>query len=115
MKYFLITIVSFVTTTPVFVFAFEKNIKGFASHIVGIISSALIPFLITLALAWFIYGLASFIRAAENSDEREKGKKRMLWGILALFFMIAFIGISSIFTNTLFNQNPILPQLYTNN
>jgi uncharacterized membrane protein YidH (DUF202 family) len=99
---------------PNLALAFEKNIKGIAQYVGDIISTALIPFLITLALAWFIWGVVSFIRAAENSDEREKGKKRMLWGIIALFAMISFIGISAIFTTTFFNENPILPQLYTN-
>lgn len=99
---------------PTITFAFQRSIKGFAAYFVEIISDFLIPFLVTLALTWFIWGVVSFIRAAENPEERKRGKQKIIWGIIALFFMIAFIGISSVFTTTLFNKGPILPQLYTN-
>lgn len=115
MKKITTTIALFFTVSPLVTFAFERNVRGISDYIVDLISTALIPFLIALALTWFIWGVVSFIRAAENSEERKKGKKKIMWGIIALFFMIAFIGISSVFTNTFFNKNPILPQLYTNN
>lgn len=114
MKYRLLIITLPLASFPFRSFAFERNIKGVSGYIVDIISSALIPFLVTLALAWFIWGVVTYIRASDNQEERKKGRQRIVWGIIALFFMIAFIGISAIFTNTLFNQNPILPQLYTN-
>ncbi len=109
---FLLTMLSLVL--PYQTFAFERSVRGFVVYVIEILSRFLMPLLFTVALAWFIWGIVEFIRSAENSEERKKGKQRMVWGILALFFMVALIGITSIFTQSLFRVDPFLPQLHTN-
>lgn len=106
----------FITATvlPRGVFAFERSVRGIASWFLNLVFGPLMPLLFAAALLWFIWGLTEFIRAADNSEERLRGKRRMLWGILALFFMVTFLGITTIFTQTLFNDRPFLPQLHTN-
>lgn len=101
---------------PLFAFAqpYEKSIKGIIGYILEILGELLIPLMIAFALFMFIWGVADFIRNAENSEERRKGKQRMVWGILALFFMIAFLGLTSILTRTFFNESPLLPLFYEN-
>lgn len=94
--------------------AFERSVLGISRWIRDLVFGPLMPLLFAAALLWFIWGIAEFIRSADNSDGRERGKRRMLWGILALFFMITFLGITTIFTQTLFNDRPFLPQLHTN-
>lgn len=91
-----------------------STLRGIADYVVRLITVLVIPLLITVALAWFIWGVAEFIRAADNAEERKKGKNKMVWGIVALFFMIAFLGVTAIFTNSLFGGNPGLPILPTN-
>lgn len=52
----------------------------------------LIPIIFALALIFFFYGLADFIRTASEKT-KEEGKNRMKWGIIALFVMISIWGI----------------------
>lgn len=53
----------------------------------------LIPIVIALALLYFFWGLAKFIRSAGSEDAREEGKQIMFWGIIAFFVIITIWGI----------------------
>lgn len=103
------------TTTPFVVFAFERTAKGIADWLIKLIFGPLMPLLFSAALALFIWGVVEFIRSADNSEARKRGKKRILWGIIALFLMVTFLAITNIFTRTLFEDRAFLPQLHTNN
>ena len=53
----------------------------------------LIPIAVTLALLFFIWGLAQFILASGDEEKRSEGKRKMGWGIVALFVIISIWGI----------------------
>ncbi len=110
-------ILSLVLYTPSLVFAQAiasgRTIKGIAHKITTFLSTAVMPMLFTIALTWFIWGVVDFIKNAENSEERKKGKQRMLWGIIALFVMVTFLGLTTVLTTSVFGNDPFLPQLYT--
>ena len=93
-------------------FALGSNIREISRNIAAFLGKPLMTLLFTAALAMFLWGVVDFIRNAENSEAREKGKQRMLWGIIALFVMVAFLGLTGVITGTLFGKNPLLPQLY---
>lgn len=94
------------------VFGFAATFKDAVASVVNV-SGLLIPLLFSFALAWFIWGIVDFIRAADNPEQRKKGKQRILWGILAITVMVGYLGFTSIFTQTFFNQGTsILPQLF---
>jgi len=59
----------------------------------GSLIEQLIPIVISLGLLFFIWGLAQFIIASGNEDAKEVGKRRMVWGILALFAIVSVWGI----------------------
>lgn len=63
----------------------------------------LIPLVVALALLYFFWGLAKFIRSAGNEDARDEGKQIMLWGIVALFVIVSVWGIVQ------FLQRELLP------
>ncbi len=109
MKKFIITTISMF---PLFSFAASGNIKSIADSVTKFLTSLVMPMLFSIALAWFIWGVADFIRGAENSEERKRGKQRMLWGIIALVVMVTFLSLTSVVTTSLFNKGPILPQLF---
>lgn len=48
---------------------------------------------VTLALLLFFWGAALFIFSAGDDTKRTEGKKRMIWGIIALFVIFAIWGI----------------------
>ena len=74
--------------------------------------SAVVPIVITLALIYFIYGVATYITA---DDEEKKAKSRdvMVYGAIALFFIVSVWGIVVLlqqFTGTgAVNQPPSVP------
>lgn len=70
------------------------------------------------ALTVFMYGLVIFIKDAGIPAEVEKGKKFMLWGLVALFVMVSVWGIVRLF-QSLTGINPtqtqvVIPTVCTN-
>jgi len=92
---------SFFTTSllllsPIFLFAAKApNFNYFESTIesVGNLVTQLIPLVIALGLLFFIWGLVQFIMSGGDDDAKTKAKSHMVWGIIALFVMIAVWGI----------------------
>ena len=77
-----------------------SRLSIFIGNIVTYIIQPIMTLLFALALAYFVWGLAQFILNADSSDERTKGKEKIIWGIIGLFIMTAVIGILSVVTNT---------------
>lgn len=116
MKKFLFSKVAVVglSLIPLITFAAAGTLKSFVEAVVGVIGDALVPLLFSGALALFIWGIFMFIQNADSPDKREKGKQRMLWGIIALFVMVAYVGLTGVLTRSFFGGEPALPQLFKN-
>lgn len=75
---------------------------GFA----GIVDKAIAlanPFagiIISLAVLYFLWGLAQFILAAGNEEKVKEARATMTWGIIALFVMVALWGLAYLVVNT---------------
>jgi hypothetical protein len=52
-----------------------------------------IPLVASLALLAFFWGLFKFIAKADDSASHEEGRNLMIWGIVALFVMVAVWGL----------------------
>lgn len=52
----------------------------------------IIPIVFGLAIVFFFWGLAQFIRSVSDKTIAE-GKNKMIWGIIALFVMVSITGI----------------------
>lgn len=82
--------------TPVVSFAALDGIKGLLREARAILN-LLIPILMALAIVYFFWGIAQFILNDAGSDKtREEGKKKIIWGIIALFVMMSIMGIISL-------------------
>jgi hypothetical protein len=109
------------TFSPLFTFAevncnvSKDSLSGMLSWIGCILSKQIIPMLVTLGVAGFIYGIIKFNLNPNNEKEKEKGKEFMYKGLIALFIMVSFWGIINIFINSLdLNNNaPNAPTLPT--
>src|SRR5574344_845303 len=88
----------------------EANFGEIAGYLTCIISESIMPLLISLAVLGFVWGIIQYFLNPENEKEREKGKKFMLWGLIALFVIVSFWGIVEILTTTFGVKNTI-PQL----
>lgn len=75
---------------PLTSFAALGNISGLVTDI-GVIINKIIPVLFALALLGFFYGLVMYIFGAE--DNKDKAKKTMIWGVVALFVMSSVWGL----------------------
>jgi len=64
----------------------------------------MIPIIFALALIFFFYGLAQFIRSVSDKTIQE-GKNKMIWGIISLFVMISIWGIINFIQDSLDIRN----------
>jgi len=87
---------------PFFVYA--NPTTNLIAKIGGWIDS-LIPLAVSVALLYFIWGIALFIRNAGDSTAREEGKQHMMWGIVGLFVIISVWGLVLFLNATLDIQN----------
>lgn len=66
------------------------NLIGAVARLVG----ALIPILITVALAVFFWGLVMYLwKGKGESKHLEDNKRLMIWGLVTLFVMVSVWGI----------------------
>lgn len=69
---------------------------GYVNNAVGSIGalvSQLIPVVIAIGLLFFIWGLVQFILASGDEAAKDVGKRRMIWGVIALFVIVSVWGI----------------------
>ncbi len=86
---------AFAAALPVFVTAQQVTLQS----IIVSFTAALAPIvgvLVAIALVVFLWGLVLFIARSDEDAAREDGKKRMLWGVVALFVIVAVWGIVSL-------------------
>ncbi|OGZ06954.1 MAG: hypothetical protein A2942_01315 [Candidatus Lloydbacteria bacterium RIFCSPLOWO2_01_FULL_50_20] len=57
------------------------------------ILNPIIAIMFSLALAYFIYGVAAYLWNPENEEARTTGKRGMLWGVIGMFIMVSVFGI----------------------
>ncbi len=73
------------------------DITSLITFLSDILSNAILPLLITLAVIGFVFGIIKYLVAGDNEEKRKKGKEFMTWGLVSLFVMVSFWGIISIF------------------
>jgi len=69
-----------------------SNVSTLLNSIGRLINAAL-PIVLGLALLGFFWGLALFIFNANNEEKQKEGKSIMIYGVVALFVMVAVWGL----------------------
>ena len=59
-----------------------------------------IYFIFALALLYFVYGVALFIKGADDEEARTTGQRHMLWSVIGLAIMVSVYAILGIITGT---------------
>ncbi|MBP6857779.1 MAG: hypothetical protein KBC11_01100 [Candidatus Pacebacteria bacterium] len=80
--------------------AYAKSFDAIVFDINRTILNPLIQFAFIVAFVIFIWGVAEYIRNANNPEARKKGQDHMLWGIIGLVIMVGVYGIINILVNT---------------
>jgi hypothetical protein len=89
-----------------------ENLTTLINFFTCTIMNAVIPLLIALSVAGFVYGIMKFFLNPDNEEKRKAGKGFMLWGLITLFVIVTLWGVVAIFSSTFLNgAAPILPQL----
>jgi hypothetical protein len=74
----------------------------------------ILPILFTLSFIAFFWGLSKFILNSSSSAEVEKGRKYMIWGIIALFVLISVRTIIVLIANDLgIGNSSVIPFIPT--
>jgi len=97
-----------VAMLPAFLFAQDFNSVDGALDTVTDFVNRLIPFVIGLAVLFFIWGLIKYITAGGDETSRKEAINTIIWGIVVLFVMVSVWGLVNILVNTfgLENQAP---------
>jgi len=88
----------------------NPNLGNLFSYATCFIYSSVIPLIIALALAMFIWGVVQFVINDQEEAKKEKGKQFMIWGIIGLVVMFGVWGIVKIVGATFGIEN-VIPQL----
>ena len=79
-------------------------------YVVCIINKSVIPLIITLALAMFIWGVVQYVINSDEEAKKAKGRQFMIWGIIGLTVMFGVWGLVKILGTT-FGIEYVIPQL----
>lgn len=91
-KNFLYLSLALLAVSPQVSFAAFERIKTLLRDFKSLLD-LVVPIVFALALIFFFYGIAQFIRSAGDTKTLESGKNKMIWGIVGLFVMISIWGI----------------------
>ncbi len=68
--------------------------------IIGTIINPTLALIFAAGLLVFLWGVVQFIWNSDQEDERKVGQRHIIWGLVGMFIMVAWFGISTIITNT---------------
>ena len=71
------------------------------ANIINLVLNPLVGLLIGLALVYFLWGVFLYVRAGDSTDKIKEGSQMMLYGIVALFVMVAVWGLVNVVANTI--------------
>ena len=91
-KIFLQSLILSLILTPHVSFAAFERLKDLLRDFKSLLD-LLVPITFALALIFFFYGIAQFIRNAGETKTHEAGKNKIIWGIVGLFVMVSIWGI----------------------
>lgn len=76
---------------PSFVYAQGTTLPQVVSQAYGLVQG-LVPIVIGAGLLVFLWGVLKYVRA-DSADEKAKGSRYIMWGIVALFVMVTIWGL----------------------
>ena len=88
------------------------SLTGMINFFTCTLMKAVVPLLMSLALAAFVYGIIKFFLNPDNEEKRKDGKSYMFWGIITIFVMVSIWGLVGILSNTFLEDSPgVIPSL----
>jgi hypothetical protein len=66
---------------------------------IGNILNTIIPFLITLGILYFVWGVVTYVISADE-EQKTKGRDKMIYGIIGLAVIVSVWGLVNILVKT---------------
>lgn len=89
-----------------------NNLTDFINYFTCTLMNAVVPLLMALAVASFVYGIIQFFLNPENEEKKKAGKSYMMWGLITLFVMVSIWGLVGILSSSFIpGSKPLLPSL----
>jgi len=76
------------------------DITNLLKRIDAVIINPTIILLFAVATIVFVWGLVQFIANSESDEGRKTGKRKIVWGLVGIFIMVAALGIIKVVLNT---------------
>lgn len=78
--------------------------SGLLAKIATEILNPAIGLLFGAAILFFVWGIAEYVRSADEPAQRATGAKHMMWGLIGIFVMVSAVAILKAFTTSIFGQ-----------
>lgn len=91
--------------------ASEITIIPFLNAVNQYVLNPIILLAFAVALLVFLFGVVQFINSETSDAKRGEGKKKVVWGLVGMFIMIAAFGIIRLILNTFGLSSPNYPGL----
>jgi ribose/xylose/arabinose/galactoside ABC-type transport system permease subunit len=87
------------------------DLRSLVSNLMSLMTSYIVPFIISLAVMFFLWGVFKTTTAEGDSKKREEGISYITYGIIGLAVMVSIWGLVNLLTSTFFSGSLIVPQL----
>ncbi len=78
----------------------RKTFASYVDYVGCIVRVSILPFIFTLALLAFIWGVTVMIRHPDNQESQKEGRIFILWGIIGFFVITSVYALVAIIRRT---------------
>ncbi len=89
---------------PALAFAQNPGVQDILDNQISPLLNSIIPLLITVGVIYFIWGIVQYV-IADNEESKEKGKGKMMWGLVGLFVIVTFWGLIQVIQTSTDTEN----------
>jgi phosphotransferase system glucose/maltose/N-acetylglucosamine-specific IIC component len=76
------------------------DFAGLVKTMIDNVLTPLVALIIAAAVVYFLWGVVKYINKVGKEEDRETGKKMMIYGVIAIFVMISIWGLVHILAAT---------------
>ena len=81
------------------------------ANILTLFLKFVIPILMIIATLVFIWGIIQYVLSAGSDDRKKEAKNLIIWGLIALFVIVAMWGLVNVIGSTFGVEEPKIPRV----
>jgi hypothetical protein len=78
------------------------TLTSFIGKLATVVVNPLIKLMFAAALIVFLWGVFTYVKNADNADERETGRSHIIWGLVGMLIMVSVFTIIDIALNSVY-------------